>query len=451
MRSECDHVMHLFFSFKIVIFPLQKTLFLTMRAALLSALAVTAAGHDTVYRLQSVSAEVASDLMRTPCERCNDEGVVDIWKPDGLHESSLLKDAQYEMDIRGGDELVEKMKKHNITFGTLIESVEDLTKSSMNTTTVGANFHDSYHPLNEIYTQLEHYLTLGAQKLTIGASEQGHPIAGVKFGNMKSRNIVYLQCGIHAREWISPAACMFYLEKMLKGKDSEPMKSILSDLQVYIVPVLNTDGYLYTWSTNRMWRKNRKNNGDGSFGVDLNRNWADHWGLCGSSSNPSSDTYRGTGPFSESESAAIRDLFAKLKFDGYHIQAGVDFHAYGQLILRPYGWTLPTKACPGASSPPCVPPNEEFMRGLGSDMQSAIRETSGLTYSNEHAAELYCAAGGADDWLAISTVQANGFCLELRDTGRYGFVLPANQIIPTGEEVYQAMVSFLQTVVKSIE
>lgn len=181
------------------------------------------------------------------------------------------------------------------------------------------------------------------------------------------------------------------------------------------------------------------NSGSSCIGTDLNRNWDDHWGGGGSSSNPCSDIFRGAGPFSAPETKAVADYLMDVIRPQTNLVAAIDFHAYGQLILRPYGWTLPT----GGN----VPENDAEMRALGDGMRDVIQRAGYNTrYTSEHSAELYVAAGGADDWFySAATGRGIAYTFELRDTGRYGFVLPASQINPTGEETMAAMRLFLST------
>ena len=78
----------------------------------------------------------------------------------------------------------------------------------------------------------------------------------------------------HAREWISPMTVMYIAERLASTYETDPrVRAILDRAEFIFVPVVNTDGYVYTWTTERFWRKNRRNNGGGSYGVDLNRNW----------------------------------------------------------------------------------------------------------------------------------------------------------------------------------
>ena len=93
---------------------------------------------------------------------------------------------------------------------------------------------------------------------------------------------------------------VYVAESLLSGYgESDRITALVNGTEFFIIPIVNPDGYRYTWNSFRMWRKNRRNNGNGSYGVDLNRNWAVGWGGGGSSGNPVSNPYRGTGPFSE--------------------------------------------------------------------------------------------------------------------------------------------------------
>ncbi|KAJ9465820.1 hypothetical protein DIPPA_32540 [Diplonema papillatum] len=432
--------------------------------ATLLLLAVLADAGNVVYSFTDVAAAHAAKLAEVRCAACGTEdGKVDVWHPDGFSRESVHPGSTSIrlLEIRGGDELLQMARELGLTARIKLGDVRGAAAKQVppaNHTASARGFHDEYHTMSEIASQMysyyQQYVGTGVEYVdSIGSTNDGAAIPALRLGRSTRKNMVFLQCGAHAREWISPATCMYVVEKLLSDQQSgrEPAATLLNAVEVFVVPVLNPDGYRYTWSTNRMWRKNRRSNADGSFGVDLNRNYDDHWGRCGSSAVPSSDTYRGTGPFSEPETRAVERLFADYKAAGYRIQAGIDVHAYGQLILRPYGWILPTEPCPGESSPPCVPPNEHILARFGEDMKSAIREESGKVYTSEHAAELYCAAGGADDWIATETMQANGFCLELRDTGNYGFVLPASEIVPTGQEIYKALLSYLGGVVDGLE
>src|SRR5690606_33739531 len=120
------------------------------------------------------------------------------------------------------------------------------------------------------------------------------------------------------------------LEKYKSG--DELIKQILDKLNFHFIPVVNVDGYQYTWDVERLWRKNRRRNNDGSYGVDLNRNWPYAWKGPGGSDIPSSETYRGPSPGSELEVSSIIRYFNTTP----NIVIAVDYHSYSQLILRPW-------------------------------------------------------------------------------------------------------------------
>ena len=102
---------------------------------------------------------------------------------------------------------------------------------------------------------------------------------------------------------------MYVAESFITGYGNDTLiTELVDELEIFVIPVVNPDGYVYTWGPQRLWRKNRRDNGNGTFGVDLNRNWGYEWGGVGSSGDPGSGTYRGTAPFSEPETQVRRLL-----------------------------------------------------------------------------------------------------------------------------------------------
>jgi len=189
----------------------------------------------------------------------------------------------------------------------------------------------------------------------------------------------------------------------------------------YIVPSFNPDGYEYSWTNNRLWRKNRRNNGGGAFGVDINRNFSKGWGLnSGSSGSPSSDTYRGPSAFSERESAALRDFMNTMP----PIDAMIDFHSYGQHVLYPWGYTE-TPA-----------PGDAWLAATGTAMEHAIEGVWGSSYdSGQTSTTLYLVSGKGPDYI-YDRWNTAAYTIELRDTGEFGFLLPEDQILPTAQEAW---------------
>eukprot|EP00735_Rhodelphis_limneticus_P009228 TRINITY_DN2623_c0_g1::TRINITY_DN2623_c0_g1_i1::g.25957::m.25957 TRINITY_DN2623_c0_g1::TRINITY_DN2623_c0_g1_i1::g.25957 ORF type:complete len:457 (+),score=181.89,sp/P00731/CBPA1_RAT/34.70/7e-69,Peptidase_M14/PF00246.19/8.6e-67,Propep_M14/PF02244.11/1.3e-09,Propep_M14/PF02244.11/1.7e+03 TRINITY_DN2623_c0_g1_i1:37-1371(+) len=307
----------------------------------------------------------------------------------------------------------------------------------------------TYHTYAEVQTFVKDLTTKYKLEYmpSIGKSFEGRDIPAYIFGsNATDARTVYIQGGIHAREWVSHSTALFVSEKFLIARDSTATdalttraKEVLKTVRFVVAPQINPDGYEYSRTKDRMWRKNRNsNNGNRCKGVDLNRNWDNHWGQGGSSTNACSDTYMGVKPFSEPETIVASNFANQMKTRFGKVHAGVDLHSYGQLLLRPYGWCMPSQE---------VPPNETDLKNLGQKMKDTIKAYSGMTYTSEHAAELYIATGGADDWMYASLTNSNmAFTFELRDTGRYGFSLPADQLIPTGEEIFRAFLDLAEFV-----
>ncbi len=239
-------------------------------------------------------------------------------------------------------------------------------------------------------------------------------------GNPKStRPAVIFNACQHAREWISPMTVMYFADQLLARYATDPqVKGMVDNCEIIIVPIVNPDGYEYTWATNRLWRKNRKPNGDGSIGVDNNRNWAYQWGGQGASTVTSDDTYRGPSAASEVETQTLANYITSIP----RIKAHIDFHSYSQLVMSPWGWTS------------ALPPDNALFLQLDAAIAQGIFNTYGKTYTyGPIYTTIYPASGGANDW-TYGARGILGLSIELRDTGTNGFTLPADQIIPTGEE-----------------
>ncbi|MBD0419759.1 immune inhibitor A [Streptomyces sp. TRM S81-3] len=210
--------------------------------------------------------------------------------------------------------------------------------------------------------------------VSIGKTVRGQDILALKLTkNAKktrdgSRPAVLYMSNQHAREWITPEMTRRLLHHYLDnyGKDRR-IKKIVDSTELWFVLSANPDGYDYTFEStdNRLWRKNLRDvNGDGAIstgdGVDLNRNFAYKWGYDdeGSSPNPTSQTYRGSGPNSEPETKALDAFQKRIGF-----QYGINYHSAAELILYGVGWQVATdtpddvlyKALAGTPDNPAIP------------------------------------------------------------------------------------------------
>ena len=132
---------------------------------------------------------------------------------------------------------------------------------------------------------------------------------------------------IHAREWIGIELSLTFAQYILDHIDYDPrLNAILDRTTLYMVPCANPDGFEYSRNHFSFWRKNRRINGDGSFGVDLNRNFE-----VGFTQNKdmSSNVYSGPSAFSEPETAALRDFVLNHK----NITIALDYHSQGNVFF----------------------------------------------------------------------------------------------------------------------
>ncbi|KAG5868272.1 hypothetical protein JTB14_032987 [Gonioctena quinquepunctata] len=284
----------------------------------------------------------------------------------------------------------------------------------------------AYHRLKDIHEYLEYLSETYPDLCTlrnIGNSVLGKPIKLLKISNGNSSNkAIWIDGGIHAREWITPAVVTYIINHIILNFENEP--HYMRNIDWYIAPLLNPDGYEYSHTVDRLWRKNRARSGQCS-GTDLNRNFGYRWGGQGSSKNPCTETYGGTGPFSEPETAAVRKFITgtTAKWRAY-----VSFHSYGQYILYPWGYSK------------AVPPDYKDLEMVARQAAAAIRNVGGPSYTIGPAGNtLYPASGGSDDWAKGTMKMKYAYTIELRDNGRYGFVLPASFINPTAKEALAAL------------
>lgn len=258
---------------------------------------------------------------------------------------------------------------------------------------------------------------------TIGTSWEGRPILAVKVGDPDDApgrpNVLYIGTH-HAREWIAAEMAVRLVEYFA---DSLPATTAGADLlasrDVWVVPVLNPDGYQYSFDVERLWRKNRRPNGDGTFGVDLNRNYAGFWGHddLGSSGVTTAEIYRGPAPASEPETQALVAFHAAHPPD-----VAVSYHSYTGLILYPYGHAS------GAIAPD--DPVFAFFAGtpLAPAIEERLAESSRPTYFPGPGWMLYPTNGEYTEWayrahgtVAYTVELTSGCCVGGQ---AYGFVFP---------------------------
>lgn len=287
-----------------------------------------------------------------------------------------------------------------------------------------------YLTFDEVLLELDSmamsFPNLATVRDSIGVTHEGRAIWMLKISdnvNIDENEPEVFYCGLHhAREPMSMMNLIYYMQYVLENYGSDPLITYLIDnREMYFVPVVNPDGYVYNQSTNPngggLWRKNRRDNGGGEFGVDLNRNYSYQFGYdnIGSSNDPASGVYRGLSGFSEPETQAIRDLCIAREF-----KTGFCYHAFGDLLIHPWGYD-PTAV---------VPDLPRYIQ-----MGAQLVDINNYSLGNSLQTVGYAANGVSDDWLyGEQSVKGKiySFTPEVGD-GIDGFWPPSFNILPYSE------------------
>ncbi|CAD7086385.1 unnamed protein product [Hermetia illucens] len=290
---------------------------------------------------------------------------------------------------------------------------------------------NSYHTLEENYEWLRTLVEQYPDKVELivaGSTYEGREILGVKVSFKPDNKGVFLETGIHAREWIGPATVTYILNQLLTSEDPA-IRATAEKFDWYIIPHANPDGYAYTHTRDRLWRKTRSRSLF-CYGADPNRNWDFYWNYVGASSFGCSETYAGSSAFSEIETKSLSDYIKSL--DG-RIHTYIAFHSYSQILLFPYGHTKDHA------------PNHDDLQQIGDAAAAALAKRYGTKYKVGNIYEaIYPASGASVDWVYGTRDIKVAFTYELRPaSSSNGFVLPANQIIPTGLETLDSLMALL--------
>ncbi|XP_032534256.1 carboxypeptidase A6 [Chiroxiphia lanceolata] len=362
---------------------------------------------------------------------------VDLWQPSSPFRivEGTVTDVRVPQNTTRS--LLPYLQQANIQYTILIsdlqKAVENQTglRSYRNRRSLSGYNYEVYHSLEEIQDWMHHlnrtYSDL-VHMFSVGKSYEGRPLYVLKLGKRSRpyKKAVWIDCGIHAREWIGPAFCQWFVKEALQTYQTDPaMRKMLTQLYFYIMPVFNVDGYHFSWTNDRFWRKTRsKNTRFHCHGVDANRNWKVKWCDEGASFHPCDDTYCGPFPESEPEVKAVAHFLRKHR---KQIKAYLSFHAYAQMLLYPYSYKYETI------------PNFSCVESAAYNAVNALQSAYGIRYRYGPASStLYVSSGSSMDW-AYKNGIPYAFAFELRDTGHFGFLLPETLIKPTCTETMLAV------------
>lgn len=305
-----------------------------------------------------------------------------------------------------------------------------------------SNFHygsmGGYLTFAEVVTELDNMRALYPNLITVrqslGTSIEGRDLWMVKISDNPDTDedeMEVLYSGLHhAREPQSMTTVIYFMWYVLENYGTDPtVTNLVDNRELYFVPVVNPDGYAYNQQTNPngggLWRKNRRNNGNGTYGVDLNRNYGYQWGYdnSGSSPTPSSETYRGTAGFSEPETQAMRD-FALSR----HFKTAVNYHGYGNWWIFPWDYRANFYT-----------PDHSLFVAWSQDMT----QFNHYVYGTPNQTVGYTANGASDDWLyGEQTLKAKVYAYSPEiGSSSDGFWPSQARIIPLADEnVYPNLV-----------
>jgi carboxypeptidase T len=300
------------------------------------------------------------------------------------------------------------------------------TPSNFNLGTMGGylKYNEMVAELDAMATQYPNLITTKAPISTY-LTHENRPIYHVRISDNPNTNeagepkVLYTAIH-HAREPMSLMETIFYMWYLLENYGTnDEVTYLVNNTQMYFVPCINPDGYVYNETTNPngggLWRKNRRNNGNNVFGVDLNRNYSYGWGTTGTSATPSNDTYRGPAAFSEPETQAMRWLVQNNDFE-----MAFNAHTYAEEILFPIGTTTAEFA-----------PHHNYFQ----DYTNHMVELNG--YFAQKSSGLYPASGDSDDYMYkvdVGVGQKDTIFAHTPEVGT-AFWQPSSEIIATCKEM----------------
>jgi extracellular matrix protein 14 len=324
-------------------------------------------------------------------------------------------------------------------------------------------FFQNYQPLSVLYPWLRLMASLFPSHVSlssIGLSAEGRDIPALRVGarvefppghEHDSRPTLLITGGSHAREWISVSSAAYIAYNLVTAYDDPrfaDVTKLLNHFDVVFLPVLNPDGYEYTFSTDRLWRKTRQETPlPFCPGIDMDRAFTFGWDGKGAADNPCSEDFAGGSPLESIEAIRLTEWARNQTENDVNLVAYLDLHSYSQEVLYPYSYSCDVE-----------PPNLEDLEEVALGLAKAFRLTSGHYYGIDSACEGSIAlkaegrprsksirgqvepqGGSALDFFYHDMKVKYAYQIKLRDTGTYGFLLPKEYIVPTGDEAFEAV------------
>ncbi|KAI0360633.1 Zn-dependent exopeptidase [Trametes cingulata] len=381
-----------------------------------------------------------------------------VWQIGPSHVDIYFEDAAQRLDLSipevGSIALDNPEDLHLYSKGWNLSSLSNST------------YHSVYHPLYEVEDFMQELATTfpnNVELVNLGHSAENREMIAMRLSrgtdelkrpghSSTTKKTGFVITGAqHAREWIATSTALYLAHALVTDTIEDfALSSWLDYFDFYIIPVPNPDGYVYTWDNDRLWYKNRQIVGPAErcVGIDMNRNWGYKWKaksrlpsltdstnetstldtLDALEADPCSPWYPGHRPFEAPEVNNIANFITTLP----SLKAYIDLRSYGQMLSTPFSYSCKK-----------VPKDAEDLLEAGLGAVNAIKQVHGTPFTTGSLCrQLYKASGNVVDYMYAKAGIKFSYSVHLRDTGTYGFSLPAEWIRPVGEETAK-MIHFL--------
>jgi Zinc carboxypeptidase/FlgD Ig-like domain len=346
-------------------------------------------------------------------------------REDAIRVLRAIPEIEVMKPVGDGDDVYRILSTPEIdrklaAMGYAVEVIVPDLEAAYDERSLGPGF-GMFHTYSETVEALDSLATLYpsimSAKFSIGTTGELRNIWAVKISDnheVDEDEAEVLFDGVtHAREIMTVEVVLAYIKYLLDGYGVDPIATFLVDnREFWFVPILNPDGFVYNETTNPngggFWRKNRRPNAGGCFGVDNNRNYPYAWGGQGADTDPCSDVYRGPAPGSEPENQAIMNLI-----NGRDFAVHQSYHSAAALILHSWGYDDQVQA-----------PDDSLLTAHGLVM---ARDSGYLV--GQPGPLLYNASGVAFDWSYGDTTEHSKIIAYTSEIGGSGF-WPAPSEVP---------------------
>ena len=353
------------------------------------------------------------------------------------------REHQSSSDVIVSETALNWLSTNNVVFETIVSDLkqkidnDNAAMELLRSQRDGEEWYTIYRTYDEVQDKLVEIANSSsiATLIDLGDSYENRDIKGLKFstGGTNKPAVFFNGCQ-HAREWVTVMATTYFADQLAQEYVNNTFTQTLLDIvDVYIVPIVNPDGYVYTHTTDRYWRKNRQPNSNSScIGTDLNRNWDADWnGGESTSTSACSDVYVGSSAFSAPESTVLKNYMESVP----NLRGHLDIHSYSALVLGPWGYTNTET------------PDHSEVVSLGNAMNDAITNTNNYPFTfgvGDANGAIYLASGTMPDW-SYDGLGALGYTFELRPNSSSGggFELPESQILDACAENYNGAMEMI--------